>query len=199
MLGVGGGNAKIEQKALREIDRETALFIAEARRLCDEYNKCVLDKDTYATRSENLRRRMAKVPELRDEVKNAKSDDDRRAALAKAYRAIVPDEARSDFKLDFSVLAQKPGAGAMAPLAPASALPTGAITVLFPDARIPVKNPLTPPAAPQGVCVRPRGLSLDEGTTGAKGAEPRASVSATTEAGDSVIATVFRFEHVKAP
>src|SRR4051812_44523560 len=61
-LGIGSANAKSETKALRQIDAETERYAAQARRLCEEYNKCVLDKETYATRSENLRRRMAKLP-----------------------------------------------------------------------------------------------------------------------------------------
>jgi hypothetical protein len=53
-LGVGSANAKTDEVALRQIDQQTEQYAAQARRLCDEYNACVLDKDTYATRSENL-------------------------------------------------------------------------------------------------------------------------------------------------
>jgi hypothetical protein len=292
VLGVGGANGAVEQKALREIDKQTALFIAEARRLCDEYNKCVLDKDTYATRSENLRRRIAQVPELREEVKNASSDDARKVAVSKAYRSLVPDDARTELKVDLSVLAQKPNETQMSPIASGATLQTGsrlafvlnvsraayvyvfqksgsAVTVLFPDTRIKVANPVAPStalripqgdksfklndsdvgmervylvaslhpidalaaaaenakdsgassaaidkvtaidddcktrglsysedgAAPAAGCVKPRGLALDDDAPGGSGA--KSSVRATTEAGDDVIATVFRFEHTR--
>jgi hypothetical protein len=290
VVGLGGASGDVQQKALHDIDKQTGLFIAEAHRLCDEYNKCVLDKDTYATRSENLRRRMAQAPELLDGLKNAQSDDDKRMALSKAYRALVPDDARTEVRLSLSVLAQRPSDTAMAPLATGGTIPSGShvafvvnlsqpayvylfqksssgeVNVLFPDPRIPVNNPVPQGSAlriPQGTasyklddkdigtesvyvvaalhplsrlaaaadqartgsaptgalaqvtaidsscktrglsldtdappdsgCVRSRGLSLDDGSAPA-GAAP-ASLSATSEAADDTIATVFKFEH----
>ncbi len=166
-----------EQKALREIDQQTARYIAAARRLCDEYNKCVVDPATYATRSENLRRRLARVPELLEGVRSASDDDAQRAALANAYREIVPDDARSELRVAFSVLASRPGEASLAPIAQDAALQSGSrvafgvevsrpayvylfqrsaagsIQVLFPDARIAVQNPVvaaTPLQVPQG-------------------------------------------------
>jgi Domain of unknown function (DUF4384) len=173
-----GVNAQggVEQKALRQIDDQTAMYVAESRRLCDEYNKCVLDRATYATRSENLRRRISKVPELAEEVKRASDDDARRAALAKAYREMVPDDARTELRLNFSVLAQRPGEAAMQAVAQGAVLPTGShvafvvhvsrpahvyvfeksaqgsVDVLFPDPRIALSNPIGADALriPQG-------------------------------------------------
>jgi hypothetical protein len=166
VAGIGGAKGSVEQKALRDIDKETGTYIAEARRLCDEYNKCVLDKDTYATRSENMRRRMAQVPELLDGFKSAQGDDARRAALAKAYRTLVPDDERTELQLTFSVLAQRPGEASAAPLAADATVSTGshlafvvhvsrpayvylfqksssgAVVVLFPDPRISIQNPV---------------------------------------------------------
>ena len=165
-VGLGGANAKTEESALRAIDKETEQYAAQARRLCDEYNKCVLDKETYSTRSENLRRRMSKAPELLDEVKGASDEDARRKALAKAYTELVPDEARRELALDFSVEAQRPSDAAPSAIAQGERLPTGTkvafvvrpsksayvylfqkspdgkVNVLFPDTRIPTKNPL---------------------------------------------------------
>jgi hypothetical protein len=170
-------SGSVEQKALREIDQQTALYVAEARRLCDEYNKCVVDKDTYATRSENMRRRLAKTPELLEGVKSASTDDAQREALAKAYRELVPDQTRTELKVSFSVLARRPDQSALAPVTRDAALPSGShvafglevsrpayvylfqksangqVHVLFPDARIAVTNPIAPGAPlqiPQG-------------------------------------------------
>ncbi len=180
VVGLGGASGDVEQKALHDIDKQTELFVAEAHRLCDEYNKCVLDKDTYATRSENLRRRMAQAPELLDGLKNAESDDAKRTALSRAYRALVPDGARTEVQLSLSVLARRPtdaGDAPMTPLATGGSIPTGShvafvvnvsqpayvylfqkassgeVNVLFPDPRIPVSNPLaqgSPLRIPQG-------------------------------------------------
>jgi hypothetical protein len=165
-VGLGGASAKTEESALRAIDKETEQYVAQSRRLCDEYNKCVLDKSSYSTRSENLRRRMSKAPELLDEVKGATDEDARRKALAKAYVTLVPDEARRELALDFSVEAQRPSDGAPKAIAQGESLPTGTkvafvvrpsksayvylfqkspdgkVNVLFPDARIATKNPL---------------------------------------------------------
>lgn len=165
-IGLGGANAKTEQQALRSIDKETEQYAAQARRLCDEYNKCVIDKATYSTRSENMRRRMSKAPELLDEVKAAKDDASRRKALAKAYTALVPDDARRELALDFAVMAQRPSDASPRAISKSESLPTGTklafmlqpsrsayvylfqkgpdgkINVLFPDTRIATTNPL---------------------------------------------------------
>jgi hypothetical protein len=287
---LGSLQGNVEQKALHEIDKQTGLYVAEARRLCDEYNKCVVDKDTYGTRSENLRRRLAQTPELLDEVKSATTEDAQRVALAKAYHAVVPDSARTELRVDFSVLGRRPDESVLAPIAADAALPSGshvafnvdlskpayvylfqksaggAIHVLFPDSRIPIANPIQPGAplqipqggqsfklddkdlgtervyivaslkpvaslaaaadqaskgaqpgsaiqrvtaidgacksrglsldegaAPSGGCARPRGLSLDV----AVGGGAKASMTATTEAADDTIATVFSFRHTR--
>jgi hypothetical protein len=165
-VGLGGANAKTEESALRAIDKETEQYAAQSRRLCDEYNKCVVDKATYATRSENLRRRMSKAPELLDEVKSATDEDARRKALAKAYTQLVPDETRRELALEFSVEATKPADSAAKAIVQGERLPSGTkvafvvhpsksayvylfqkgpdgkVNVLFPDARMPTKNPL---------------------------------------------------------
>ncbi|HVJ92169.1 MAG TPA: DUF4384 domain-containing protein [Labilithrix sp.] len=169
--GIGGANAKTEEAALRAIDKETEQYAAQARRLCDEYNKCVLDKATFSLRSENLRRRMSKAPELLDEVKSASDEDSRRKALLKAYTALVPDEARRELGLEFSVEAQRPTDSAPKAIMPGERLPSGTkvafivrpsksayvylfqkgpdgkVNVLFPDTRISTKNPLAAGAA----------------------------------------------------
>lgn len=159
-------NANTEKAALRQVDQEVQNYAAASRRLCDEYNKCVIDKETYATRSENLRRRLAKVPELFDAVKGASSEEERRKALAKAYQDLVPVEKRSDLEIRLSVLAERPGEP-RAPIRSGAPLPTGTkvsfslssnkptyfylfqrgpsgeMNVLFPDPRIAESNPVS--------------------------------------------------------
>ncbi|HYQ15167.1 MAG TPA: hypothetical protein VEQ58_05410, partial [Polyangiaceae bacterium] len=108
-LGFGNASAKTDEMALRQIDQQTEQYAAQAKRLCEEYNACIVDKDTYATRSENLRRRMSKAPELYDGLKAAGADSEqRRKALADAYRELVPDEQRRELSLSLAVQARKP-------------------------------------------------------------------------------------------
>ncbi len=169
-LGFGSANAKTDEVALRQIDQQTEQYAAQSKRLCEEYNACVVDKETYATRSENLRRRMAKVPELYDGLKAATEPEARRKALADAYQQLVPDEARRELSLSFAVQAKKPGEEQFRAITAGSSLPTetrvafalqvshaahvylfqkspdGKLSVLFPDARISTQNPLQPGA-----------------------------------------------------
>jgi hypothetical protein len=165
-LGVGSLNAKTETAALRQIDVETERFAAQSRRLCDEYNKCIVDKETYATRAENMRRRMAKVPELLDGVRVASAREDKRRALAKAYETLIPDDQRIQVGLDFGVVAKRPGESSEKAIHAGDSLPTdsrvafevkatgaahlylfqrgpdGKFNVLFPDKRAKVENPV---------------------------------------------------------
>lgn len=161
-----GTSLETETKALREVDKETAQYVAQSKRLCEEYNKCVIDKEAYATRAENLRRRMAKVPELLDSLASAKGAADRAKAVSMAYTALVPDEQRVELGMDFSVMAQRPSDPAMVAIRPGTSLPTGTrvwftvrttraahvyifqkspdgtINVLFPDTRMNLSNPM---------------------------------------------------------
>lgn len=177
VFGVGSLNAGTEQAALRQIDQEVERYVAQARRLCDEYNKCVIDRDTYSTRSENMRRRMERVPALYDELQTASGDEQKRRVLAKAYSEVVPDDHRVELSLSLSVLAKKPDQSDLVPIAEGASLPSGTrvafalevsrpahvylfqkspsgeINVLFPDPRITVKNPVPagqPLRIPQG-------------------------------------------------
>lgn len=164
--GLGDLTAKTDEVALREIDQQTEQYVAQAKRLCEEYNACVLDKETYGTRSENLRRRMSKVPELYDGLKAAPDEEAKRKALAAAYYELVPDEARRELALELKVSAKRPGEALSTVIGPGTSLPTdtrisfaievsrpahiyffqkgpdGALNVLFPDARIGVQNPI---------------------------------------------------------
>jgi Domain of unknown function (DUF4384) len=180
-LGVGNVQAKTEEIALRQIDKETEQYVAQAWRLCNEYNVCVLDKGTYSTRSASLRRRMNKVPELFEGVKRATDPVERRKALAEAYHELVPVESRRELSLDFAMRAKKPGQDAAALVLPGASLPTntsvtfslklsraahvylfqkspnGTLNVLFPNPRIDTANPV---AAGSELQIPPRGASF---------------------------------------
>jgi hypothetical protein len=162
-----GVQADSEAQALHQIDQEVERYVAQARRLCDEYNKCVVDRETYATRSENLRRRIAKVPDLYEKVQAAPADLGRRSAIAAAYDALVPDESRVELALEFSLVAKRPGDADFLVAKPGAVLPTdsrvaivvkpsrtahvylfqknaaGVIQVLFPNPALSMANPLS--------------------------------------------------------
>ena len=166
VLGFGEASAKTEVTALRQVDDATQSYVVQWKRLCEEYNACVVDRDGYATRSENLRRRIAKVPELYEGIKGASTPAARAMAIGAAYETLVPDGDRTDLELRFSVLAKRPSESAMVAVGPGSSLPTdtrvgfvvsasrpayvylfqrtanGAENVIFPSARIPVSNPI---------------------------------------------------------
>jgi hypothetical protein len=162
-----GGQLQTEDKALREIDTATSQYVVEWRRLCQEYNACVLDAGTYSVRSENLRRRVAGIPEIKETIVAAGADPVARAkALSAAYTALVPEESRTELGLEFTAFVQKPGEPALRPASQGELLvtdtrvafavstskpayvylfqrdPKGGINVLFPDARIPISNPI---------------------------------------------------------
>jgi serine/threonine-protein kinase len=168
----------VQQRALEAIDRQRRDLRDALAQLCEDYNKCVFDKATYASRSDDLHRRLAEVPTLLESVQVASTDRARRVALSDAYQRIVPEAARTELKLDFSALAQRPGESSMTAALVGATIPTGsklafAVTVsrsayvyifektasgtihsLFPDpAHITIDNPLSPGAQlriPQG-------------------------------------------------
>ena len=165
-LGIGALDAKTEVKALHEIDTETQQYIVQSRRLCDEYNKCLINPETYSLRAENMRRRMAKLPELYEGLKNAADPQAQRTALSQAYHDLVPDESRTELKLNLAIVARLPGQSDAAPVVEGAKLPSGSrvsfsvqlsraahvylfqkspngsFNVLFPDPRISVSNPV---------------------------------------------------------
>jgi hypothetical protein len=165
-LGIGGGDVETERVALQQIQSQTQNYLFESKKLCEEYNACIVDPQTYSTRSENLRRRMAGIPDLYEEVKSASTPEQRRSALAKSYSSVVPDEQRIELFLDFGILALRPGETAERPIEQGETLPTdtrlkfvlrasakanvyvfqqapsGAVNVLFPDSRMALDNPV---------------------------------------------------------
>jgi hypothetical protein len=164
-----GANAKTEVIALRQVDDAIQQYVVGWKRLCDEYNKCVLDKEQYAARSDDMRRRLGHVQDLHARVKGAEGEG-RAKAVSEAYDALVPADKRVDLGFEFSVLARLPNeetphqirAGAKLPtdshinfaVRPSTTAhvyiyqqtPKGEVTVLFPSPKNPLRNPLSPDA-----------------------------------------------------
>jgi len=169
VAGLASGDAGHEERALRRVDEETERYAAMQSRLCRDYNACVLDADTYARESKQIRERMTRIPELAEAVRKAPNDGDRLRAMDELYRAAVPEERRvEEVSFRFSMTAELPASagGKRFSVEPGDTLPTGArvsfevsvsadahvyifqsspksgLTVLFPDARIGTQNPL---------------------------------------------------------
>jgi hypothetical protein len=169
VAGLASGGAGNETRALRRVDEETERFIAMQSRLCRDYNACVLDADTYARESKQIRERVTRIPELAAAVRSAPSETERVRAMDELYRSAVPEERRpEEVSFRFEMKAELPASagGKRFAVAPGDMLPTGArvsfevsvsadahvyifqsspksgLTVLFPDARIGTQNPL---------------------------------------------------------
>jgi hypothetical protein len=172
-----GATVNTEKTALRQIDDATQSYVLQFVNLCKEYNACAISQEDYSTRSENLRRRLAKVPELYESLGAAKGDNEKTvAALASAYSQLVPEDQRVELELDFSVQGQGAAESAPHALRSGERLPTGSrlfftlrlskpayvylfqktalgeTNVIFPDPRMALKNPIpaTPVRIPDG-------------------------------------------------
>jgi len=170
-LKVGGfvdGLASYEEKALRRVDEETERYVAQQSHLCRDYNACALDKDGYQKESRAVRDRLNRIPELRDGLEKAASDDDKAKAVDALYRLVVPADKRvEEVTVSLGVEAELPGGGHVQ-VGRGTALPTearvafsvqvsaesyvyifqvspdGSLVVLFPSDRIGTRNPLAP-------------------------------------------------------
>ncbi len=164
-LGVGV-EGSTEVAALRQIDAATERYIASAKRLCEEYNACIVDGQTYAIRAENLRRRLARVPELADGVRHAVDHQERLQALSSAYEALVPEEEQTGLDVELAIVARRPGEAQGRAIGKGERLPSGtdvwiglrpsrdayvylfqkspqgSLSVLFPDSRMSLSNPV---------------------------------------------------------
>ncbi len=168
---LANGHVGYEEKALRRVDEETERYLAMQSRLCRDYNACALDKDSYQKESRAVRERLNRIPELREGLAKASSDDDRQKALDALYRVAVPAEKRlEEVTVSLGVEAALPS-GKVVQVRPGAAFPTdthmvfavqvsaesyvyifqvspeGGLVVLFPNDRIGTRNPLAPGAA----------------------------------------------------
>jgi hypothetical protein len=166
VANLGGGHAKYEETALRRVDEQTERFFAMQSRLCRDYNACVLDKDSYVRQKNEILDRIFEVPKLGEQIKNAKSEDERSKLLDALYRKTVPaDQRPEEVTFTLALEADLPN-GQHINVLPGASLPTdtrvafnvgvsaeawvyifqkapnGGLTVLFPNDKIGTKNPL---------------------------------------------------------
>ncbi|HRG95465.1 MAG TPA: DUF4384 domain-containing protein [Polyangiaceae bacterium] len=177
VLGTASANASHETTALRALDNSVERYAAASRRLCDEYNKCVLSKERYTTESAQLRAQLQRIGSAREDIARTPAPA-RGRAIAEAYEKLVVGDDPNGLSLDFTLEAKRPADADYRPVDSGVSLPTGArlaatlstsktayvyfftktmggkTEVVFPNKEIVQKNPL-----PAGVRLR-----IPEGT-----------------------------------
>jgi hypothetical protein len=170
-LDIVGAEGEYQETAIRRINEHVEKYAAAQRRLCDEYNKCVIDGAKYHAEAERLRAQLTGLGEAADKLAKAGSYGERKHILGAMYAAAVPDSERvEECTLELGVEAQLPaGVGDRSgpfTLEPNEPLPTGALVafevattpetylyivqdstesgvgILFPHTDIGLKNPM---------------------------------------------------------
>jgi hypothetical protein len=162
----GAVEAKSSMNAVRQIDQVVERYLARWKGMCREYNAGIYSADDYRRESRAMREKMEQLDGMLMQLANAPDSAAYQAALAAMYQTVVPTEERTTLELDLRVMAQKPGEAAPSVIRDGARLPTGArltfeltpsrpayiylyqvtpsgeVSVIFPDPRIPAKNPL---------------------------------------------------------
>jgi len=176
VLNLGRVQGATERVAIHRINAEVERYVAAQTRLCREYNACVVSAEEYSARAAELSRRLLPVGGAVAAMNAATGYRERQAPLLALYDAVVPAAARpEEITLRLTVEAELPASvgGGRVRVLPGEELPTnarvvftlevsrpaylyvfqrspgGEPTVLFPDARIGLANPL-----PAGVVQR---------------------------------------------
>ncbi|MEZ4426893.1 MAG: DUF4384 domain-containing protein [Nannocystaceae bacterium] len=161
-----GVEAKTSIDAVRQIDEVVERYLARWKGMCREYNAGVYTKEAYAAESRAMREKMEKLDALLMQLRNAPDSAAYQAVLTAMYQQLVPAQERTTLELAFTVMAQRPDEAAPALVKDGVELPTGsrltfsltpsrpayiylyqesasgALAVLFPNPRMPVRNPL---------------------------------------------------------
>ena len=203
------GNAETESIAIREISDELQSYAVKWARLCQDYNSCAISKDTYVEENRKLRAVLDErgFQKFHQAILMARNPEKKRRLIADAYEAIVPGERRKELYLEFSVLAGSTPES-LAPIRNGANLHTndrmafiirpsneayiylmqqtasGEISVIFPDDRISIKNPV---AAGQSVRIPDQGLfRVNEKDLGTEKVFIVASLNPITDARQSI-------------
>lgn len=180
ILSIGNGKAHYEDVAIRQVNDQLANFVAVQTRLCRDYNAGVVTREEYSSAATKTREAFTSSVSAAEAYKAATTDGARKHALDALLRGAVPAEARvGELQLDLSLDADLPpsvgsGKNVVKPGAPLPTnarvaftlrsskeayvylfqkKPSGAVAVLFPDARAGAPNPLpagSPVRIPQG-------------------------------------------------
>jgi hypothetical protein len=190
--GKFGIEANTAVEAVREVDASVERYMSRWRTLCMDYKNGAMTPDEYRGESRSLRERMEKLESLLLVLEHAPDAESYQKALKEIYVAMVPPEKAVDLRLEFGVLAQKPGEQSFSATAPDAPIPTGSnvyftvkttaqahvylyqetpsgqINVMFPHPRMPLANPLPAgqdlriPPSPGYFTLEPEGVGREQ-------------------------------------
>lgn len=160
-----GVEAETSVAAVREVDAAVERYSSRWRSLCMDYKNGALSPDEYRSESRALRERMEKLETQLLVLEHAPDAASYQAALKQIYVAMVQAQ---DLRVEFGVLARKPGEQAFTAVQAGAAIatgtqvhfnlrtseqahlylyqetPDGKINVMFPHPQMPMANPLPP-------------------------------------------------------
>lgn len=164
---VGSIELGTSQKAIREVDASVERFAGRWNTLCREWNAGAIDQASFQSQTQAIRTKMERLDELTLILAKATDEATFQMALREAYGSMLGDQPSTvDLALQLGVSAQRPGEPGFEIAADGATLPTGtkvkmtvnantpaylymyqvdpsgAISVLFPDPRIEISNPL---------------------------------------------------------
>lgn len=187
----GGAEFESSKDAIRQVDQAVERYSQRWSTMCKEYNAGIMDQATFNAQSMELRRKMERMDELLVVLTTAPDPTSFQAALREAYVDMVPEQS-VDLEVQLTVTAQRPNESNFGVAAQNVALPSGSkvrmavttstpahvyvyqvdpagqVSVLFPDPRIPIANPvpaatsLTIPPPPASFTVNEKDIGLEQ-------------------------------------
>ena len=165
-LGKWGAEVDTANKAVRDVDQVVERYLSRWKTACRDYNGGALTREEYRDETRDLRSRMEKLDALLMKLELAPDAESYQAALRDVYVTMVPEEESTDITMEFSVMAKPAGSSSFAPAAQGATLvsgtevyfavytnteahvylfqetPAGEVSVLFPNPKMPMANPL---------------------------------------------------------
>lgn len=187
-----GVEAETSVAAVREVDAAVERYTSRWRSLCMDYKNGAMTPEEYRVESRSLRERMEKLETQMLVLEAAPDAASYQAALKQIYLTMVPAEQAVDLRLEFGVLAQKPGESSFTAVPPNGSIatgtkvyfslkttaqahiylyqetPAGKINVMFPHPQMPMANPLPAgqelriPPAPGFFTLDAEGVGLEQ-------------------------------------
>lgn len=154
------------KQAIREIDASAERFLARWQTVCKDYRNGGISQEEYRDESARMRHKMEELDELALRLEKAPDAATFQSALKEAHQLVVPEDQRSNLGIQLAIWAQRPdesqpsiapagatlGTGSTVYVELALAAPAhvyfyqvdanGKTTVIFPDARMGLSNPL---------------------------------------------------------
>lgn len=190
--GKFGVDAATSVAAVREVDSAVERYMSRWRTLCMDYKNGAMTPDEYRGEARSLRARMEQLESQLLVLEHAPDAASYQKALKEIYVAMVPPQQAVDLRLEFGVLAQRPGEQSFTAVAKDAAISTGTrvyftvkttaqahvylyqetakgeVNVMFPHPKMPMANPLPAdqdlriPPAPGFFTLEAEGVGLEQ-------------------------------------